>query len=378
VIRDAAFCPRCAKAAESHVCAVCRRPIAGRVVRDRSREFCAECFKCRTCSKVLKGDAYIVHHDRYYCPVDGGDFLRECGGCKQRLERTTGLQMWKGRFYHPQCFVCRVCRQRLSPDEPLAIRSVHGRPHCTECFEQRVRDREITPEGKSVSHRHSQRAMVQRRARYAANERTIEQPELLADLIAGRLEGDEEEDESSAPGFDLMAFFRFARHGGDNNVELDSLDEEDESGRASSAGSGRGSRQGSVRGRTGSVRGSGEGSGRGRAGSVRGPGQGSGRQRGSSVRARSPTMRRGTIRGPPPPPVDPDAKPGHRYRHHRHRSARRDDTDDDHRRHHSAVHHKERQRAASVRGSAKLPDMAMREIVARRRSMRKSRGSEVT
>jgi hypothetical protein len=53
--------------------------------------------------------------------------------------------------FHTKCFVCRICGKKCQPD---TAKLVHGRPHCDACFQRRVDERDITPEGRNAAKTH--------------------------------------------------------------------------------------------------------------------------------------------------------------------------------------------------------------------------------
>jgi hypothetical protein len=159
-------CPRCMAEVEVRRCAVCNEPILGRYRRHRGRYWHIEHFQCSQCNCQLKGNNYFVHHNQYFCPNDGAIFKKTCHYCKTEFSGAEPDNVtWKDKAYHSRCFVCRVCGDRCDPENS---KCVHRRPYCTKCFDQRVRDNDATPAGRSQSgHEHHPNAINDRRTRFS-------------------------------------------------------------------------------------------------------------------------------------------------------------------------------------------------------------------
>ena len=154
-------CPNCVPIVKKRVCYQCGEPVVGRYVKNRGRYFHVEHFVCCQCEQVLYGRNFIVHHDQYYCPKDGQQYLRRCSYCKNDFEVTeTEFTKWHKKIYHPNCFVCRVCGNKCDPDNAVDI---HGRPHCDECARKRKQEEQ------TYQHKHSPAESRERRKKFKSS-----------------------------------------------------------------------------------------------------------------------------------------------------------------------------------------------------------------
>ncbi|EAX91751.1 LIM domain containing protein [Trichomonas vaginalis G3] len=166
-IKDQICCKRCKKKATRHSCKRCEQPILGRYVFNRSHYFHVECFTCEDCSRRLNGNNFVVHHNRYYCPEQGIKYLKTCAYCKNEIQLTDITRIrWMNKYYHKRCFCCRICGVVLDPND---AKCCHNRPHCKRCYEQRVKDGDITRDGRTPSdqnHRHRPDISAAQRERF--------------------------------------------------------------------------------------------------------------------------------------------------------------------------------------------------------------------
>lgn len=133
-----AFCQNCASKYEKRKCAECNQIIMDRFVQAGGRFYHIDHFKCVKCGEILKGKNYIAHHDKYYCPLHGSDFLKRCNYCKKEFSLVNDDSIhWHKKRFHRNCFVCRVCGTKCDPEN---CKSYHERPHCEECYKKRNND----------------------------------------------------------------------------------------------------------------------------------------------------------------------------------------------------------------------------------------------
>lgn len=131
------FCTKCIDKIRKRKCADCGNYILdSNYVFHNKQFFHREHFKCAMCSCVLKGDMFVTHHNKFYCIDHGSCFLDSCSFCHQRFNVVCDKIKWRGKYYHKDCFVCRVCGEKL---EVASTKSYHNRPHCTKCYDMRVK-----------------------------------------------------------------------------------------------------------------------------------------------------------------------------------------------------------------------------------------------
>ncbi|KAL3307470.1 hypothetical protein Ciccas_014013 [Cichlidogyrus casuarinus] len=107
------------------------------------------CFTCYRCGSGLKPDSYYHTLKKLLCLAcvrDGA--LETCHNCKRAIGDKVVRAL--GMPYHPGCFVCSVCSQRLDTC-PFTV-DVQGKPHCLADFHRKYAPRcaacgkPITPE----------------------------------------------------------------------------------------------------------------------------------------------------------------------------------------------------------------------------------------
>ena len=147
-VDNAVLCKSC-KQSGKRMCRKCGKFILDDdIVFHNQQYFHKEHFCCEICNEVLKGMNFVVHHNKFYCKQHGSVYEESCATCKNRLIGASDRIKWHNKYYHPNCLICRVCGSCLTPDQAHCI---HGRPHCIECFQQRVLDGDCDKEGKSTS-----------------------------------------------------------------------------------------------------------------------------------------------------------------------------------------------------------------------------------
>uniref|UniRef100_A0A8C6SEH0 Actin binding LIM protein family member 3 n=1 Tax=Neogobius melanostomus TaxID=47308 RepID=A0A8C6SEH0_9GOBI len=133
------------------VCARCGEVCRGEVVRVKSSHFHVHCFTCQVCGCDLVQSGFFHHSGEYICTEDYQRLYgTQCDSCEQYISGEVVSAL--GRTYHPQCFVCSLCRrpfpigdrvtfcgkkcicqqcsQSLSANKPV---KVHGPSYCAGC-----------------------------------------------------------------------------------------------------------------------------------------------------------------------------------------------------------------------------------------------------
>ncbi|XP_013873111.1 actin-binding LIM protein 3 [Austrofundulus limnaeus] len=136
------------------VCERCREVCRGEVVRVKNTHFHVHCFTCQVCSCDLVHSGFFHHSGEYICTEDYQRLYgTQCDSCDQYI--TGEVVSALGRTYHPQCFVCSICRcpfpigdrvtfcgkkcvcqqcsRSLKRDKPV---KVHGPSYCAGCGEE--------------------------------------------------------------------------------------------------------------------------------------------------------------------------------------------------------------------------------------------------
>ncbi|XP_061412365.1 actin-binding LIM protein 1-like isoform X10 [Lethenteron reissneri] len=91
-------------------CYKCRDLCRGEVLRVENRHFHVSCFTCKVCGCDLAQCGFFVKNGEYVCTLDYQRLYgTRCQACGDFVEGEVVTAL--GRTYHPQCFVCSVCRQ---------------------------------------------------------------------------------------------------------------------------------------------------------------------------------------------------------------------------------------------------------------------------
>ncbi|XP_053187420.1 actin-binding LIM protein 3-like [Scomber japonicus] len=136
------------------VCERCGEVCRGEVVRVKNTHFHVHCFTCQVCGCDLVDSGFFHHSGEYICTEDYQRLYgTQCDSCDQYI--TGEVVSALGRTYHPQCFVCSLCRSpfpigdrvtfcgkkcvcqqcshTLKSDKPV---KVHGPSYCASCGEE--------------------------------------------------------------------------------------------------------------------------------------------------------------------------------------------------------------------------------------------------
>ena len=165
------MCQKCASKYNKRICKKCGEQITNDLyVFHNQQYFHKHHFCCCICDKVLKGSNYVAHHNKFYCKEHGFPIESSCAFCKRRFVSAEERLLWRNKCYHPDCFVCRTCGAPITKGK---ARSIHNRPHCIDCFQQRVADGDCDEKGKSTEHRiHDPKETNRRRLEKKENTQT--------------------------------------------------------------------------------------------------------------------------------------------------------------------------------------------------------------
>ncbi|XP_063343145.1 actin-binding LIM protein 3-like isoform X3 [Pelmatolapia mariae] len=136
------------------VCERCGEVCRGEVVRVKNTHFHVNCFTCKVCGCDLVHTGFFHHSGEYICTKDYQRLYgTQCDSCNQYI--TGEVVSALGRTYHPDCFVCSICKSpfpigdrvtfcgkkcvcqqcslSLNSDKPV---KVHGPSYCAGCGEE--------------------------------------------------------------------------------------------------------------------------------------------------------------------------------------------------------------------------------------------------
>uniref|UniRef100_S4RQ84 Actin binding LIM protein 1b n=1 Tax=Petromyzon marinus TaxID=7757 RepID=S4RQ84_PETMA len=91
------------------LCHKCSEPCKGEALRVQDRHFHIKCFICKVCGCDLAQNGFFMKSGEYLCTHDyQQQHGTRCTGCGDFVEGEVVTAL--GKTYHPQCFVCAVCR----------------------------------------------------------------------------------------------------------------------------------------------------------------------------------------------------------------------------------------------------------------------------
>nr|XP_008542326.1 PREDICTED: actin-binding LIM protein 2-like [Equus przewalskii] len=91
------------------LCHTCGNVCKGEVLRVQNKHFHIKCFVCKACGCDLAEGGFFVRQGEYICTRDYQRLYgTRCFSCDQFIEGEVVSAL--GKTYHPDCFVCAVCR----------------------------------------------------------------------------------------------------------------------------------------------------------------------------------------------------------------------------------------------------------------------------
>lgn len=114
-----------------------------------SEIFHIDCFRCKTCNKLLHGGEFYVVEKDTFCEDCYMSSLEKCTICLKII--TERILKATGKPFHPACFVCVVCNKCLD-GIPFTV-DVTSQIHCVDDFHKKFAPRcsvcnePIMPEG---------------------------------------------------------------------------------------------------------------------------------------------------------------------------------------------------------------------------------------
>ncbi|XP_061440989.1 actin-binding LIM protein 2 isoform X3 [Rhineura floridana] len=102
------------------LCNNCGNPCKGEVLRVQKKYFHIKCFVCKACGCDLAQGGFFVRQGDYICTLDYQRLYgTRCFSCDQFIEGEVVSAL--GKTYHPNCFVCVVCRQPFPPGDRVTF-----------------------------------------------------------------------------------------------------------------------------------------------------------------------------------------------------------------------------------------------------------------
>ncbi|KAM5340542.1 actin-binding LIM protein 2 isoform 5-T5 [Glossophaga mutica] len=102
------------------LCTTCGGVCKGEVLRVQSKYFHIQCFVCKACGCDLAEGGFFVRQGEYICTQDYQRLYgTRCFSCDQFIEGEVVSAL--GKTYHPDCFVCAVCRLPFPPGDRVTF-----------------------------------------------------------------------------------------------------------------------------------------------------------------------------------------------------------------------------------------------------------------
>lgn len=102
------------------LCTTCGSVCRGEVLRVQSKYFHLKCFVCKVCGCDLAEGGFFVRQGQHLCTQDYQRLYgTRCASCDRFIEGEVVSAL--GRTYHPDCFVCAVCRLPFPPGDRVTF-----------------------------------------------------------------------------------------------------------------------------------------------------------------------------------------------------------------------------------------------------------------
>jgi len=113
------------------ICATCRTLIIGDSIVALERTYHPDHFVCGMCSEVISRGKFFEKEGRILCTKCFEDSCPVCARCSQTLQ--TQLVTACGKKWHQQCFSCTTCHKSFVNGGQLQYHNLHGNPYCANC-----------------------------------------------------------------------------------------------------------------------------------------------------------------------------------------------------------------------------------------------------
>ncbi|XP_017905272.1 PREDICTED: actin-binding LIM protein 2 isoform X5 [Capra hircus] len=102
------------------LCHTCGNVCRGEVLRVQNKYFHIQCFICKACGCDLAEGGFFVRQGEYICTQDYQRLYgTRCFSCDRFIEGEVVSAL--GKTYHPDCFVCAVCRSPFPPGDRVTF-----------------------------------------------------------------------------------------------------------------------------------------------------------------------------------------------------------------------------------------------------------------
>ncbi|XP_035292413.1 actin-binding LIM protein 2 isoform X7 [Cricetulus griseus] len=117
---QAAHAPLEKPASTAILCSTCGNVCKGEVLRVQNKYFHIRCFVCKACGCDLAEGGFFVRQGEHICTRDYQRLYgTRCFSCDRFIEGEVVSAL--GKTYHPDCFVCAVCRLPFPPGDRVTF-----------------------------------------------------------------------------------------------------------------------------------------------------------------------------------------------------------------------------------------------------------------
>jgi len=112
-IKGSFWCDRCYETGGVMLCAQCNKPIIGKITQGLGgKNYHPEHFICIVCKKSLDGSVFLEQDGKIYCEKDYDDqFSTKCADCGQVIQGE--CMQDEGKYWHLDHFKCAFCRKLI-------------------------------------------------------------------------------------------------------------------------------------------------------------------------------------------------------------------------------------------------------------------------
>ncbi|MBO5345006.1 MAG: hypothetical protein J6A51_03835 [Clostridia bacterium] len=122
------YCKQCYLQRFAKMCARCGKPITDQCLNALGKSYHQACFNCTRCHKPFATPSFFQKDGEPYCEVCYKEAVAvKCGGCGKPIVGNSLMAL--GNKYHPECFVCSVCK---APFPRGQFFNLGGKPVCAE------------------------------------------------------------------------------------------------------------------------------------------------------------------------------------------------------------------------------------------------------
>ena len=129
-VENQPYCHDCFVAKFAKVCARCKKPITSDMVNALNKSWHRECFTCTGCNTPFATPSFYQKDGNPYCEACyKAACAPKCAGCAKPIVGSSLMAL--GKSFHPECFVCNVCK---CPFPNGQFYNMDGVPVCQEHY----------------------------------------------------------------------------------------------------------------------------------------------------------------------------------------------------------------------------------------------------